>query len=312
MANKTQNVAATAVSSSQINVSWDDVATLTGEVYDVERNGVIVGNDYAGTHTPGSPYQDTGLSPGTAYTYRVRAVNGTEPGPPVTPTTAWYDFSDGASLFEDTARTDPVDIDGDVIKGVTDKSGNGKHLTEATNGPTYKVNIVNARSVARFDGTNDLLQNTAMTADTSQTIFIVALRQSAPTAATDTIFGIGDSGCQIYTDSDTHATGWNYFSSAPTGTNFAGPSTSVMALALRVNSNSSLDLYGNGGTATSVDPNDVITTGTTYSYGVDVGGSQFADYDLCEVIIYNTALSSTDLNLVGNYLERWSLTWTDV
>ena len=69
-----QNLVATATSSSTITLSWDDVASLTGEVYDIERNGVVILSDYAGTHTVGSPYTDSGLTASTLYTYRVRAV----------------------------------------------------------------------------------------------------------------------------------------------------------------------------------------------------------------------------------------------
>lgn len=57
---------AVAASSSQINVSWNAVA---GATYDVDRNGVVIQTDYAGTSLA-----DTGLSPATTYTYRVRAA----------------------------------------------------------------------------------------------------------------------------------------------------------------------------------------------------------------------------------------------
>lgn len=72
-----RNLVATAVSTTQIDLSWDDVAALTGEVYDIERDGSVVVYDYAGTHSPGSPYEDQGLDPDQEYTYRVAAVGGT-------------------------------------------------------------------------------------------------------------------------------------------------------------------------------------------------------------------------------------------
>ena len=71
MAHQPQNLVATPVSSTQINLSWDDVETLDDEFYDVERDGVIIESAQVGT-----TYSDTGLNADTEYTYRVRAVGG--------------------------------------------------------------------------------------------------------------------------------------------------------------------------------------------------------------------------------------------
>jgi chitodextrinase len=63
---------ATAISSSQINLSWlasDDNVAVTG--YRVFRGGVLVAT--LGNVTA---YQDTGLTPATAYSYRIRAFDG--------------------------------------------------------------------------------------------------------------------------------------------------------------------------------------------------------------------------------------------
>ena len=66
------NLTATAVSSSQIDLSWDastDNIGVTG--YNIYRDG---GGTPIATIT-GTTYQDTGLSPSTLYTYNVSAID---------------------------------------------------------------------------------------------------------------------------------------------------------------------------------------------------------------------------------------------
>ena len=98
----------------------------------------------------------------------------------------WYDFSDISTLFQDTARTTPITTDGQTVKGVTDKSGNAYHLSEATNGPTYKASpspSLNGHAAIQFDGSNDRLQSTGTFApygrSASFTAIIVVLHDTA-------------------------------------------------------------------------------------------------------------------------------------
>jgi hypothetical protein len=58
---------ATPITSSRIDLDWNDTVGATG--YDVERNGVIVASPVT------SAYSDTGLSPSTLYSYRVRSTS---------------------------------------------------------------------------------------------------------------------------------------------------------------------------------------------------------------------------------------------
>lgn len=61
------NLMATVISSSRIDLTWDAITGALG--YDVERNGAVIALDVATTS-----YSDTGLSPDTEYTHRVRTV----------------------------------------------------------------------------------------------------------------------------------------------------------------------------------------------------------------------------------------------
>jgi len=66
------NLALVVQGSSRIDLSWDNVTGATG--YAIMRNGLVIEANYTGSHTVGSPYQDTGLDPETQYTYRVKGV----------------------------------------------------------------------------------------------------------------------------------------------------------------------------------------------------------------------------------------------
>ncbi|GEM86553.1 fibronectin type III domain-containing protein [Meiothermus granaticius] len=72
--NPPNNFRSTAVSSSSVSLAWDPPSPNTATGYTLERK--TGSGAYAQIATPtGSPYTDTGLSPSTAYTYRLKAVN---------------------------------------------------------------------------------------------------------------------------------------------------------------------------------------------------------------------------------------------
>jgi hypothetical protein len=66
-----QNLVATAVSQTQIDLTWDAASLPVPQVYDIERDSVVFLEDHTATS-----YSDTGLTANTLYTYRVRAVDG--------------------------------------------------------------------------------------------------------------------------------------------------------------------------------------------------------------------------------------------
>lgn len=110
---------------------------------------------------------------------------------------ALYDFTDPTKLFTDTGRTTGVSADGDVIAGVTAGSGSF-HLSQSdgTATPTYRTNVLNGRSVARFDGVNDFLQTASnfgtdagLSGDASFSVFVVARKT---TVTKGSLYGWGN------------------------------------------------------------------------------------------------------------------------
>jgi glucose/arabinose dehydrogenase/chitodextrinase len=161
------SVSATAVSSSQINLSWTaatDNVGVTG--YRVERCAGAGCSNFVQVLTPvGTSVSDTGLAAATSYSYRVRAVDAagnlggyspvasatTASGPPGGGLVAAYGFNEGAG-------TTVADASGNgntgTISGAT-WTGAGRH------GGALSFNGVNA--LVAIPGSTSLNVSTAMT-----------------------------------------------------------------------------------------------------------------------------------------------------
>ena len=71
---------------------------------------------------------------------------------------AWYDPSDLTTLFQTNDTSTPVTADGQTVGRISDKSGNGHHLTQSTAGarPTYNKTS-GGLSWLEFDGIDDFV-----------------------------------------------------------------------------------------------------------------------------------------------------------
>lgn len=86
---------------------------------------------------------------------------------------AWYDPSDLSNLWQDTAATTPVVADGDLVRRMDDKSGNGHHLTTASSGASPIYRTSGALSWLEFDGVDDTMSS-ALTVTLSLPSYIAA------------------------------------------------------------------------------------------------------------------------------------------
>src|SRR5918995_1237038 len=115
-----ENLVATAVSSSQIDLTWDastDDVAVTG--YNIYRDNVLVDT------SPTNAYSDTGLAPGTLYQHEVSAFDAAS--------------NESARSTPDSATTHQVIVTAGLIakwrfddgagQVLTDYSGNGHHGT---------------------------------------------------------------------------------------------------------------------------------------------------------------------------------------
>lgn len=93
----------------------------------------------------------------------------------------WWDLSRPETLFTDTARTTPITGSGQAVAGVTDLSGNGLHLVQAT---STKRPIATFGSDGRggldFDGVDDgMVSAAALALGTSQVTVLAAFRKTS-------------------------------------------------------------------------------------------------------------------------------------
>ena len=219
---------------------------------------------------------------------------------------AWYDFADASTLFTD-AGTTPVSADGDAIYQANDKSGNARHVVQATaaNRPLYKTNILKGRSVARFDGGDILSYTGGLAVAQPGTIFIVG--------------SAGDVGAQNFTDGSLDPQRWALGKNGGVARLYAGLAnidagavdTNPHIFAALVNGASS-ELYVAGGTVYATG-----NPGTQSLVGLSLGAfdtvTQQLIGDVAEVAIYNSALSDANINNIGRWFAyKWGLTWTAV
>jgi len=100
-------------------------------------------------------------------------------------TALWLDGSDASTLFDATDGGSLVAADGTVARW-EDKSGNSRHVTQATaaNRPLRTLLNVNSVSELTFDGTNDAVALASdLSLGTAHSIFIVARSSATITAA---------------------------------------------------------------------------------------------------------------------------------
>lgn len=218
----------------------------------------------------------------------------------------WLDASDVLTLYQDSAGSTPVTADGQTIGRWSDKSGNSNHATQATSSarPTHKTGIQNGLSIARLDGGDYLDAPDLQYANI--TVFAAASHSGAGGSYQ---FIVG------YLHASTHtspyfrwcinkavtlvAHRWNgsntVFASLPAG----------MAYYTLIDNDLFIDgnLESNGVDADLVYPNNV-----NVRVGANASGGEGWNGDIAEIIIYNSALGTTDRESVESYLAtKWGL-----
>lgn len=199
--------------------------------------------------------------------------------------------------------------DGNSVSSWSDLSGNSRTLTPlASNPPTYKTGIKNGLPVVRFDGVNDVIEAASvLPGSTSYTVFIVFSATSmtnyrAPFQAGGNfaLAGILNSAAArgIYAPgSFATFTGGTY--TPGTWERWAIPVSSGGGTTIMYVDNVSKMTVGACGAGGAFRLGSARNTGST-------AGEFYAEMDVAEVLVYDTALSSTDRGNVDTYLyNKW-------
>ena len=222
--------------------------------------------------------------------------------------TGWWD----ASVAGDFTYSS-----GTLVSQWNDKSGNAWHLTQGTAGwlPTRNTTI-NGLDAVTFDGTDDLLESASthqVVNSSSGNWSAFAVFKKSANSGTDCVVSSvpsGNFGAQmIRTNGTTAEAVANNNATYTTDTGgTVGTSTAHQASAVQASGTIEIWLDASSGGSTAKSGANTAVSYTTMgaiANPSEIAGSYFAGI-ICEVILYNSALSTTDRQSVESYLRsKW-------
>jgi len=193
--------------------------------------------------------------------------------------------------------------DGDDVGTWTDFSGVNNHAVQATaaNKPHYKTGIINGLPVLRFDGTQNDMVMTGMTAGSNTTFFFVIQPDgTSPVGIFDSAPGQSDKLCNY------GAGDFQWHNAPVVALALANTNAIILTFLCTLNPSRQIVYYKNGvyiGTYTNASTNAMTWVNPRIG-SINSGGQGWYDGDIAEIIVYRTALSAANLELVHYYLKN--------
>ena len=228
----------------------------------------------------------------------------------------WLDASDSSTVFDATTGGS-LPADGSAVARLEDKSGGGKHLTQATSGnrPVRQTSEVNSRDVLEFASSADFMTTTSQPFGSSLSEYtcLGVLRTRASSLSDDHVWTLDKQALVI------NSNGSLSFDTLSGGESRATSSASSVAAGttylLGVEYKGSTDVQKirkNGASIADAAANSVPTSvsiGSTNGFELGLTATSYTfDGMFCELVFCDVLLSSTDREKLEGYLaHRWGI-----
>ena len=196
---------------------------------------------------------------------------------------------------------------GAAISSVTDGSGNGNTLTQATgaNQPLFQTGIQNGRAMAQFNGTT-MNMGSSLTATTKPVTVFSLIRPTDLTAARAFLGSSVNGGLELRLVTTTGVQ-----SALESGTAVIGSATTGETVNVATSLGFTYDVSGNyafysNGSANGTGLTNLTFAASTVVVGASPSVSDFMAGYIGEMLIYNSVLSTANRQSVESYLRsRW-------
>lgn len=205
---------------------------------------------------------------------------------------AYYDASSSSNYI----------LTSGAVSQWSDLSGNGRHLTQSTSSrrPTVKVAEKNGLNVIYFDGGAKGLVTSSLTLNNPITIFVVVKMYSL--ASYTTIYdGVNNNEANLAGNSGNNI---QLYTQGFVG-GISSSTNTWYRLTHSMNMGSSYDRRND--TVTNTWSDGTVTMGGL-RIGEGDGGGENGNMDIAEVIVYDRALNTSEVNTINSYLSaKWGI-----
>jgi hypothetical protein len=223
---------------------------------------------------------------------------------------SWLPDIAGLQLWLDADDSDTITLNGGTVSQWNDKSGNGYNVSQSTasNQPTYTASALNGKSVVRFDGGDELNGSaTVVGGSTNRTVFVVFnCNNFGTTPAYGVTLGDSTSNGESFGVSREIAVRVN--SGYRTWTTAVDSTHAIVTIVLDGTSTTGLSAWKNGSILTAnLTSARTLNTAAGFIVGNGTAGGEL-NGDVAEIIVYNSALSTSDRQSVESYLSiKWGI-----